>query len=87
MILVLFGGLLYLLYLPFKTHLLKTGKLTVKNSKRINYIYLTSLLLIGIIFYSFKDYRTPSKDRFEKTTNIKLPESIKVTEDRFESWT
>lgn len=30
------------------------------------------------------NYRTPSKERFEKVTGIELSDSIKVIEDRFE---
>lgn len=42
-------------------------------------------LIPTIILLNSCNYRTPSKDRFEKITKIKISNSIKVTEDRFES--
>lgn len=44
------------------------------------------ILMFSLIFIlSSCNYRTPSKIRFEKITNINLPDSIEVLEDRFES--
>ena len=40
-------------------------------------------LVISVLLNSC-NYRTPSKDRFEKITKISLPNSINVTYDRFE---
>jgi hypothetical protein len=41
--------------------------------------FLTILLLLNSC-----DYRTPSKERFEKITKISLPNPITVIQDRFE---
>lgn len=44
------------------------------------------LLIFSLIFIlSSCNYRTPSRLRFKKITNITLPDSIDVLEDRFES--
>ena len=80
----LLGGLLYLIYLPFKKHLQKSGKLTDKLSRRINWVFIIIPCVIGIILYSFKDYRTPSKDRLEKISDIKLPTDFKVLKDEYQ---
>jgi hypothetical protein len=42
------------------------------------------LVLIITILLNSCNYRTPSKDRFEKITGVELSDSIKVIEDRFE---
>lgn len=43
------------------------------------------VLILTLVLLNSCDYRTPSKDRFEKITKIELSDSINVTEDRFES--
>lgn len=42
-------------------------------------------LIFALVLLNSCDYRTPSKDRFEKVTKIELSGSIKVSEDRFET--
>ena len=79
-----FGGLLYLVYLPFKTRLIKSGKLSKKQSRRINWSYFGFMVLIGILLFYFRDYRTPSKERLENISNIKLPADFTVTKDEYE---
>jgi len=79
----LFGGLIYLIYLPFKNRLKKSGKLTDKISKRINWTFILLPCLIGVVLYCFKDYRTPSKDRLESTINMKVPSDFKVVKDYY----
>jgi hypothetical protein len=80
----LFGGLLYLIYLPFKNRLRKSGKLTDKLNRQINWTFIISLCLVFIVLYFFKDYRTPSKDRLEETSDVKLPTDFKVLKDEYQ---
>jgi hypothetical protein len=80
----LLGGLLYLIWLPFKKRLQKSGKLTDKLSSRINWTFLILPCIIGVVLYSFKDYRTPSKERLEKVSDIKLPINLKVLKDEYQ---
>jgi hypothetical protein len=79
----LLGGLLYLINLPFKKRLQKSGKLTDKLNRKINWVFVIIPCVIGILLYSFKDYRTPSKDRLEKISDIKLPTDFKVIKDEY----
>ena len=78
------GGLLYLVYLPFKTRLIKSGKLSKKQSRRINWSYLGFMVLIGILLFYFRDYRTSSKERLENISNIKLPSDYTVIKDEYQ---
>ncbi len=80
----LFGGLLYLIYLPFKNRLKKSGKLTYKLNRQINRTFIISLCLVGVVLYWFKDYRTSSKDRLEKVSDVKLPTDFKVLKDEYQ---
>jgi hypothetical protein len=80
----LFGGLLYLIYLPFKKRLKKSGKLTNKLNRQINLTFVIFLCLIGVLLYCFKDYRTPSKDRLEKVCDVKLPTDFSVLKDEYQ---
>jgi|SRR5690606_38682316 hypothetical protein len=80
----LFGGLLYLVYLPFKGRLKKSGKLTDKLNRQINWTFIVSLCLIGVVLYYFKDYRTSSKNRLEKISDVKLPTDFKVLKDEYQ---
>lgn len=79
----IFGGVLYLVYLPFKIKLLKSGKLTKRLNRQINWTYIGFLCLICILLFCFRNYRTPSKDRLEKISNIKLPSDFMVIKDEF----
>ena len=80
----LFGGLLYLIYLPFKRRLIKSGKLTDKLNRQINLGFVLLLCSLGVMVYFFKDYRTPSKDRLEKISDIHLPTDYKVLKDEYQ---
>ncbi len=80
----LLGGLLYLIWLPFKKRLKKSDKLTDELSRRINWTFIILPCIIGIFLYSFKDYRTPSKKRLEKVSDIKLPKDLKVLKDEYQ---
>ena len=80
----LFGGLIYLLYLPFKRRLKKSGKLSDKLNRQINWTFIVSLCLTGFVLYYYKDYRTSSKDRLEKISDVKLPTDFKVLKDEYQ---
>jgi len=58
------GGIIYLIYLPIKNRLIKSGKLTPKKSKRINLIYIT--LLIFFSAYQTYDAFFPSESFYEE---------------------
>lgn len=83
-IVVFWGGLIYLVYLPFKIWLMKSGKLTKKLSRKINWIYFSILCLAGIALFSFRNHRTASKERLEEISKIKLPTNFKVIEDEYQ---
>lgn len=80
----LFGGLLYLIYLQFKKRLIKSGKLTDKLNWQINGGFIVLLCSLGVMVYIFKDYRTPSKDKLEKISDIRLPTDYKVLKDEYQ---
>jgi len=81
----LFGGLLYLIYLPFRKRLLKAGKLTDKLNRQINRGFIFLLCFLGIMVYVFMDYgRTPSRERLEKISNVNLPTTFKVLKDEYQ---
>lgn len=81
----LLGGLLYLIYLPFKIWLLRCGRLSDKLNQRINWFYVLFLFLFSIVVFLFRDYgRVPSKDRLEKNAKIKLPKNYKVIKDEYQ---
>lgn len=79
------GGLVYLVYLPFKIWLLKSGRLSDKLNQRINWFYVLFLFLFSIVAYLFRDYgMIPSKDRLETNAKIKLPAKFKVIKDEYQ---
>ena len=80
----LFGGLLYLIYLPFKNGLKKSGKLTDKLNRQISRTFIFLLCSLGIALYFFKDFRTSSRDRLEKASDVKLPTDFKVLKDEYQ---
>lgn len=77
-------GLVYLIYLPFKSRLKKSGKLTDKLNLQINLTFVLFLYLISVLLYCIKDYRTPSKDRIEKVSDVKLPKKFNVLKDEYQ---
>ncbi|PZP44363.1 MAG: hypothetical protein DI598_14620 [Pseudopedobacter saltans] len=84
-ILLLFGGIFYLIYLPVKLWLLKSGKLTKKQSNRINITYISILILSGIFLLLLGDKgRTPTRERLESISKIKLPSKFKVLKDEYQ---
>lgn len=81
----LFGGLIYLIYLPFKRHLIKSGKLTNKLNRQVNLTFILLLCLLSLTLYYFNNYsRTSSKDRVEKISNVNLPTDFKVLKDEYQ---
>jgi len=80
----LMGGLIYLIYLPVKKRRIISGKLDDKLNRKINWTFILSLCLVGVVLYCFKDYRTPSKVRLEKISDIKLPTDFKVLKDEYQ---
>jgi hypothetical protein len=80
----LFGGIIYLIYLPFKKQLIKSGKLTDKLNRQINLFFILLLFLFGGVLYCFKNYRTSSKDRLEEISNISLPSHFIVLKDEYQ---
>ena len=85
----LFGGLIYLVYLPLKRQLLKSGKLSDERNRQINRSFIISICLlfcsILVTGYFFRDYgRTPSKDRLENISAIHLPIDFKVLNDEYQ---
>jgi len=80
----LFGGLIYLIYWPFKRRLLKTGRLTKRLNRHINWIYVISLSMICFVLFCFRNYRTSSKVRLENISDVKLPHNYKVIKDEYQ---
>ncbi len=78
------SGLIYLIYLPFKKRLIKSGRLNEKRNRQVNRTILFSAFLLFIILYYLKDYRISSKDRLEKISAVKLPENFKVLKDEYQ---
>ena len=80
----LFGSFFYIIYLSFKSRLKKSGKLTDKLNRQINRTFILALCLVGVVLYCFKEYRTSSKDRLEKVSDVKLPTELKVLKDEYQ---
>lgn len=76
--------IIYLIYLPFKIHLRKSGKLNDRLNKRINWIFIITPCLIILIACCFKNYGMSGKDRFEIITDIKLPKDFVVLKDEYQ---
>ncbi|MFP5437763.1 MAG: hypothetical protein ACLGH8_08270 [Bacteroidia bacterium] len=71
------GGFLYLLYLPVKIWMLKTGRLTRPTSRLINKIYIAVLCLaiLGISYSGVFPDESFYADEFKDVTLRELPES------------
>lgn len=71
------GALVYLLYLPFKKKLLKSGKLTKENSKAINRIYMIGILLLTIYqtYTAFYPSKSFYEEEFKSVTCRTIPRS------------
>lgn len=74
------GGLLYLIYLPFKKRMIKNGRLTRRNSRLVNATYI-SLILLFVIFSTWTAFFPMNgfySDEFENNTGLKFPDSGKI---------
>ncbi|OYU83847.1 MAG: hypothetical protein CFE24_09335 [Flavobacterium sp. BFFFF2] len=69
--------MLYLIYLPIKNKLLKSGKLTATNSKKINRIYLFALFLFSAYqtFNAFFPDESFYEAEFKTVTLREIPKS------------
>lgn len=82
--LLIFGLFVYLILLPIKSFLRKKGKLSTKTNKKINIYSVVILFIVGILLFYFKDYRTSSKSRIEKISDIKLPKNFNLIKDQYQ---
>jgi hypothetical protein len=73
------GGIIYLIYLPIKRKLLKSGKLTPAKSKRINIIYIFLLFLFSAYqtFDAFFPSESFYEEEFKTVTLREIPKSAK----------
>jgi len=71
------GGILYLIYLPFKIYFIRTQKLSPVLSRKINIVYVLTILL-AIAYFTY-DSLFPSESFYEeefKTVTLReIPES------------
>lgn len=76
----LVGGLLYLIYSPFKKRLIKNGKITVQKSKLINRLYIILIILLAIFstWTAFFPLNGFYRNEFEYNTELKFPDSGKI---------
>jgi hypothetical protein len=74
------GGLLYLIYLPFKKRLINNGKLTRQKSRLINRLYIGLIFLLAIFstWTAFFPMNGFYKDEFENNTELEFPDSGKI---------
>ena len=74
------GGLLYLIYLPFKKRFLKSGVLTKIRGRQINKIYVLVLLVIALsqTYFAFFPKDSFYFDEFKSNTGIELPSSAHI---------
>lgn len=77
---VFIGGLVYLLYLPFKKRLINSGKLSQTRSRQINWIYCVLLVLIAFYqtYFSFFPSTDFYRDEFKINTGMNLPVSADI---------
>lgn len=81
---IIFGfisGILYLLLLPVRKYLLKSGRLSRVTLKKINRSYISIVFLIAAWQTYFAIYPMDSfyKDEFKFNTGIELPASANIT--------
>ncbi len=74
------GGLLYLIYLPFKKKFLKSGELTKIKNRQINKVYVLVLLVIALsqTYFAFFPKDSFYIDEFKSNTGIELPLSAHI---------
>ncbi len=71
------GGLLYLLYIPFKIWLVRTERLSFEKSRRINKIYfgILTAIVLAITYIGIFPDESFYADEFKRVTLRKLPDS------------
>jgi len=74
------GGLLYLIYIPFRSKLLKSGKLSPERSTLINRLYVAVLLIFSVIqtYLGFYPLDSFFFEEFEIVTFRKQPKSGEI---------
>ena len=78
----LVGGLIYLVYLPFRNRFLRKGRLTKPRSKQINTIYICIIVVISayLTFDAFFPGKSFYENEFKTVTLRDLPKSAKFVE-------
>jgi len=76
------GGLIYLIYLPFRNKLIKNNRLTKHRSKQINTTYICGIVLISAYatFNAVFPGRSFYEDEFKSVTIRDIPKSAKFIE-------
>ena len=76
------GGLIYLLYLPIKSKLIKNGKLTKGRSRQINIAFVSILVLFSayMTFDAFFPSKSFYEQEFKSVTLREIPKSAKFLE-------
>jgi hypothetical protein len=71
------GLLLYIIYLPFKIHFKRSGKLSTKASRTINVVYFYSIILavLGFTYYQAEPPESFYEEEFKTITLRDIPES------------
>ena len=71
------GGIAYLIYIPFKLWLLRSGKMSTARSRLINkiYIYLLFVIVLGITYAGIFPDESFYADEFKDVTLRELPKS------------
>lgn len=85
-ILILVGyytGIIFLIYGLVRNSFLKSGKLSKKLDKRMNFSLLGLLILIFLVLFYLMDYRTPTSRTLESISDVKLPSDFKVIKDEY----
>lgn len=78
----LVGGLIYLIYLPFRNNLIKNNRLTKQRSRQINTIYICAIIFISAYatFDAFFPGRSFYESDFKNVTSRDIPKSAKFIE-------
>ncbi|MCG2617692.1 hypothetical protein LZZ85_25550 [Terrimonas sp. NA20] len=71
------GGIVYLIYLPFRNYLIRKGKLTAEMNRKVNIAYIFVILVLSgyFTFDAFFPGKSFFKNEFNTVTLRELPES------------